>query len=140
MSRNDFSRLFDQLEAMTLGFGPVFKEFHVPTTNYPPHNIIKQSDNIYVLEVAVAGFKKSEITLQEHQGELVIKGSKDAIQDESIEEKYQFRGIGRRNFEKKFKMAEFLEIVDAKLEDGILSITLMRNLPDEAQPKLIAIK
>lgn len=140
MSRNDFSRLFDQLEAMTLGFGPVFREFHIPTTNYPPHNIIKKTDNVFMLELAVAGFKKNEITVQEHQGELIIKGTKDEVYAEDQQDDYQFRGIGRRNFEKKFKMAEFLEIVDAKLEDGILSITLMRNVPEEAQPKLIAIK
>lgn len=140
MSRNDFSRLFDQLEAMTLGFGPVFREFHIPTTNYPPHNIIKKADNVYILELAVAGFKKSEVTVTEHQGELIIKGTKEQVYEEDSQDDYQFRGIGRRNFEKKFKMAEFLEIVDAKLEDGILSITLMRNVPEEAQPKLIAIK
>ena len=140
MSRNDFSRLFDQLEALTLGFGPVFREFHIPTNNYPPHNIIKNTDNVFILEVAVAGFKKHEITVSEHQGELVIKGTKDNGFSEDQEDNFQYRGIGRRSFEKKFKMAEFLDIVDAKLEDGILSITLMRNIPAEAQPKLIAIK
>jgi len=140
MSRNDFSRLFDQLEAMSLGFGPVFRDFAIPTTNYPPHNIIKKTDNVFILELAVAGFKKNEITVQEHQGELVIKGTKDNVYEEDPQDDYQFRGIGRRNFEKKFKMAEFLEVVDGKLEDGILSITLMRNVPESAQPKLIAIK
>lgn len=140
MSRNEWSRLFDQLEAMTVGFGPVFREFHVPTTNYPPHNIIKTSDNSYVLELAVAGFKRNEITLQEHQGELTIKGTKETQPEDVEENYYQFRGIGKRSFEKKFKMAEFFEIIDAKLEDGILSITLTRNVPVEAQPKLIAIK
>jgi molecular chaperone IbpA len=140
MSRNDFSRLFDQLEAMSLGFGPVFREFHIPTNNYPPHNIIKNTENVFILELAVAGFKKNEISVTEHQGELVIKGTKENGFPEDAEDTFQYRGIGRRNFEKKFKMAEFLEIVDAKLEDGILSITLMRNLPEEVQPKLIAIK
>ena len=140
MSRNDFSRLFDQLEAMSLGFGPVFRDFSIPTTNYPPHNIIKKSDNVFVLEMAVAGFKKNEITIQEHQGELIIKGTKDNVFEEDSRDDYQFRGLSRRNFEKKFKMAEFLEVVDGKLEDGILSMTLMRNIPESAQPKFIAIK
>jgi molecular chaperone IbpA len=140
MSRTDFSRLFDQLEAMTLGFGPVFREFNLPTTNnYPPHNIIKKADNLFVLEMAVAGFKKSEISIQEHQSELIVKGIREGSTVDEQEDQYQFRGIGRRNFEKKFKMAEFLEISGATLEDGILSITLTRNLPEEEQPKLIAI-
>jgi molecular chaperone IbpA len=141
MSRNDFSRLFDQLEAMSLGFGPVFRNFTTPTNNYPPHNIIMKTENVFILELAVAGFKKHEITVTEHQGELVIRGNRDnGFSEDPKEDTYQFRGIGRRNFEKTFKMAEFLEIVDATLEDGILSITLMRNVPEEAQPKLIAIK
>lgn len=139
MSKNDFSRLFDRLEAMSLGFGPVFREFNIPTTNYPPHNIIKQSDTVFILELAVAGFKKSEITVQEKQGDLIIKGTKENEAEDNAD-LYQFRGIGRRSFEKSFKMAEFLEVTDAKLEDGILSIVLTKNTPEEEAPKLIAIK
>ena len=140
MSRNDLSRLFDQLDSMSLGFGHVFREFHSPTTlSYPPHNIIQKSENEYIVEMAVAGFKKHEISVTEHRGNLVITGTKD-LDTEYTDSSYQYRGLARRNFEKSLKMAEYVKIVDATLADGILSITLMRNIPDAAQPRIIAIK
>jgi len=139
MSKSDISSLFDRLESHFVGFGPAFREFQFPSNNYPPHNIIQSEDNQFILELAVAGFKKHEITVKELQGELIVIGTKDESQKDAPEH-YQFRGIGRRSFEKTFKMAEFVEIVDAKLEDGILSITLMKNIPQKAQHKLIAIK
>jgi molecular chaperone IbpA len=136
MSRHDFSRLFDQLEALSVGFGPVFRDFQIPTSNYPPHNIVRISDTEFYLEVAVAGFKKDEVTMEEHQGVLTIKG--DKITDP--ESTYQFRGIANRSFSKSFRIAEYFEVSDASLEDGILSVKFTKNLPEEAKPKLIAIK
>lgn len=137
MSKTDFDRLFNQLDSLSVGFAPLFRDFHSRVTaTYPPHNIVKTTDNVFILELAVAGFKKHEISVKEHQGELTITGSKDT----SESEEYQYRGIGMRNFEKKFKLAEFMEIVDARLEDGMLSVTMMRNVPEEEQPKLITIK
>lgn len=142
MSRTDFSRLFDQLDALSIGFGPVFRDFQQFTTNYPPHNIVKHanSDNIFILEIAVAGFGKHEIEATEHQGVLTVKGIKDNGFEEDHQDVYQFRGIGKRSFEKKFKLAEFIKVADARLADGLLSITLMRDVPEEAKPKSITIK
>jgi len=140
MPRTDFSQLFDKLEAMSLGFGPLFKDFSTINVTYPPHNIIKNTDNVYILELAVAGFKKNEISITERKGDLTIKGSKNNGFPEDKEDSYQFQGIGRRNFEKKFKLAQFMEIVDAKLEDGILTITIMRNIPEEESENVIVIK
>jgi molecular chaperone IbpA len=137
MSRNDFSRLFDQLEALTVGFGPVFRDFQTTTTNYPPHNIIRASDEAFGLELAVAGFKKNEVTMEMHEGMLTIKGTKEPIVDESA---YQHKGIAGRSFSKSFRVAEYFEVVDAKLEDGILSVSFVKNVPESAKPKLIAIK
>lgn len=136
MSRTDISRLFDQLESLTVGFGPVFRDFQVPTSNYPPHNIVKVSDNEFYLELAIAGFKKSELSMEEHQGLLTIKGDKNTESDSS----YQFRGIASRSFSKSFRIAEYFEVNDASLEDGILTVKFVKNVPEEAKPKLIAIK
>lgn len=136
MSRNDFSRLFDQLEALSVGFGPVFRDFQAPTSNYPPHNIVQISDTEFYLELAVAGFKKNEVTMEEHQGLLTIKGDKE-VSPESV---YQYRGIASRSFSKSFRIAEYFEVANATMEDGILKVTFTRNVPDEAKPKLIAIK
>jgi molecular chaperone IbpA len=134
--RNDFSRLFDQLESLTVGFGPVFRDFQAPTSNYPPHNIVSLSDNEFRLELAVAGFKRHELSMEVHQGLLTIKGDKEV----SPESTYQFKGIANRSFSKSFRIAEYFEVNDANLEDGILTVKFIRNIPEEAKPKLIAIK
>lgn len=136
MSRADFSRLFDHLESLTVGFGPVFREFQSQTGNYPPHNIIRISDTELQLELAVAGFKKNEVTMELHQGVLTIKGDKNS----DSEANYQFRGIASRSFSKSFRIAEYFEISDAFMEDGVLTVQFIKNVPEEAKPKLIAIK
>lgn len=136
MPRSDFDRLFDRLEALSVGFGPVFREFRLGSQNYPPHNIVKVNENEFFIELAVAGFKKDEIAMEEHQGQLTIRGDK-AVQEGA---EYQFRGIAARSFSKSFHIAEFFEVSEAKLEDGILTIHFVKNVPDEAKPKLIAIK
>lgn len=135
--RNDLTRLFDQLEALTVGFGPVFRDFQIPTNNYPPHNIVRISDNEFYLELAIAGFKKSEVSMEEHQGLLTIKGDKST---DTTDEAYQFKGIANRSFTKKFRIAEYFEVSNATMEDGILTVKFVKNVPDEAKPKLIAIK
>lgn len=136
MSRDNFQRLFDQLEALTIGFGPVFRDFQAAQITYPPHNIESLDDNHFKLELAVAGFKKSEISMEEHQGLLTIKGEKD---DSKSTNSYQHRGIAGRSFKKSFRIAEYYEVESASLEDGILTVTFVKNVPEEAKPKLIAI-
>lgn len=136
MSHNDFTRLFNQLEAMSIGFAPVFRDFQVQTNNYPPHNIVSVTDNEFYLELAVAGFKKDEVKMEEHQGLLTITGDKAAGPDST----YQYRGIAGRSFSKSFRIAEYFEVSNAALEDGILTVHFTKNVPDEAKPKLIAIK
>lgn len=136
MSRNEFDRLFDRLEALTVGFGPVFRDFRVENSNYPPHNIVKMNDNEFYLELAIAGFKKEEVAMEMHQGLLTIKGDKETHADTE----YQFRGIANRSFSKSFRIAEYFEVSGAKLEDGILTVHFVKNVPEEAKPKLIAIK
>jgi molecular chaperone IbpA len=133
--RNDFQRLFDHLEAISIGFGPAFKDFQIQAPNYPPHNIITLSETEFKIELAVAGFKKNEIRMEEHQGVLTVRGDK-----ESSDLSYQYRGIAARSFSKSFRVAEYFEVSGASLEDGILTVTFTKNVPDEARPKLIAIK
>ena len=142
MSRNDFSRLFDQLEALSIGFGPVFRDLQTPSSNYPPHNIVFISDEKFNLELAIAGFKKEEVSMEECQGVLTIVAEKKTDLDALVEgmPTYQYRGIAARSFKKSFRIAEFFEVSNAVLEDGILTVTFVKNVPEEAKPKLIAIK
>ncbi len=137
MSRNDVQRIFDQLETLSIGFGPVFRDFQNPTTNYPPHNIISISETEFKLELAIAGFKRDEISMEECQGLLTIKGDKASVPTAG---NYQHHGIAARSFTKGFRIAEYFEVAEAALEDGILTVTFIKNVPDEAKPKLITIK
>ena len=135
---NDLDRIFGRLNEMAVGFGPVFREARLNNISYPPHNIITISDDEFLLELAVAGFKKSEITIQEAAGVLSIKGEK-ADESDKTDTAYQHRGIARRSFTKSLRIAEYFEITSATLEDGILTIRFVKNIPEEAKPKLIAI-
>ncbi len=136
MNKDEFQRLFDQLDALSIGFGSTFREFQIPNNNYPPYNIVKISDDEFNIELALAGFKKNELQMEEHQGRLTIKGNKEVINGSD----YQHRGIAARSFSREFRIAEYFEVRSAKLEDGILTIGFVKNVPDEAKPKLIAIK
>lgn len=132
----ELDRLFDHFNQVAVGFGPMFRDFQHTTSNYPPHNIVTLSDNEFYLELAVAGFKKGEVTIQEDAGTLTITADKDSS---TTETNYQYRGIAKRSFSKSFRIAEHFEISEANMEDGILTIRFIKNAP-LAKPKLIAIK
>lgn len=138
MGKLELDRLYDQLGAMTVGFGPLFKDFQVSNNNYPPHDIIKISSTEFLLKLALAGFKRDEIKIEYHQGMLTVKG--DKTQSEVPETtQYQYKGIATRNFTKSFQIAEYFEVASATYEDGILTLSFIKNVPEEARPKQIAI-
>ena len=128
MSNHDLSRLFDQFNQLAVGYGPMFRDFTHSTSAYPPHNIITIADNKFNLELAVAGFKKNEISISEENGVLTIMADKDINATES--QNYQYRGIAGRAFSKKFRIAEHFEIMEALLEDGILTIKFVKIEPE----------
>lgn len=136
MTRYAIDDMFSQLESLSLGFAPVFRDIHRNSQSYPPHNIIALSDADFLIEVAVAGFKRSEIKIQEDQGLLTISGEKET----STEINYRHRGIASRAFTKSFKIAEHYEISSARLEDGILSIQFTKVVPEETKSRYIEIK
>jgi molecular chaperone IbpA len=106
-------------------------------TSYPPHNVIKVSNDIYRLELAVSGFEKDEIAVTEHSGELSVTGTpKNKDKSEDV---YLHRGIARRSFVKRFKLGEHVRVEGATFNNGILDIKLRREIPDELQPKTITI-
>lgn len=140
MSRNDIAHLLNQLDSFSVGFGPLFRDFHYSSySSFPPHNIVKISEDEFCLELAVAGFKKAELTMEEHHGVITIKGSKAQSQEQNPDT-YQYKGIANRSFTKTFRIAEYFEVASASLEDGILNIVFVKNVPEEGKPKLISIK
>ncbi len=104
---------------------------------YPPYNIEATEENEYAITVAVAGFKESELDIQTERGVLTIRGEKSASEKE--ERKYLYQGIANRTFERKFELADHVKVVDAQLENGILRIDLVKEIPEAMKPKKISI-
>ena len=138
----------------TVGFDRLFNELDRQFTNsintgYPPYNIVKINEDNYQIELAVAGFRMEELNITLDRDQLIIEGDptfKEFPEEEHIEWKqaeepkhFLHKGIANRNFIRTFKIAEHMEVKSADLELGILRIALERNIPEELQPKKIAI-
>ena len=119
-----------------VGFDSLLNELELrhEDTNYPPYNIIKQGNNRYAIEIAVAGFSKDEIEITSEDRDLIVKASK-----EQKDAEYIHKGISTKSFERNFRLADHVQVVGADLSDGMLSIELEVVLPDEKRPKRIEI-
>jgi molecular chaperone IbpA len=128
-----------QLSKALVGFDRYFTAPHHQNGNYPPHNIVKYSEDTYGIEVAVAGFTKDEVTVEVDQDQLTIRGIKDRPNaDVGIE--YLHRGLAARDFEQTFTLAEYMEVVGAKVDNGMLQIDIKRVVPEALKPRQIEVK
>jgi molecular chaperone IbpA len=110
------------------------------TNNYPPHNILKTGENQYEIQIAVTGFEKSEISVTVESNVLTVAGEgTESIRHENPEIVYLHRGLATRDFAKEFPLAEHIEVVGAETKNGMLTIKLVRNVPESAKPKVIDI-
>ncbi|ERP92861.1 MAG: heat-shock protein [Alcanivoracaceae bacterium] len=107
------------------------------SNGFPPYDIIRESDGRYRIVMAVAGFARSDIEITVKENELKIRGNL-ASQDDS-ERTWLHRGIARRAFERTFKLADHVEVDGAGLEDGLLTVTLNRIIPEEKKPRVIQV-
>ena len=124
-----FDRLFDMLENSSLGQAQ---------ENYPPFDLIKLGDNDYRIELAVAGFKPDELDITAQQNVLIVTGrKKDETEDKG--NNYVYRGIATRSFERRFALADHIQVKGADMKDGLLSIALVREIPEAMKPKKINI-
>jgi molecular chaperone IbpA len=123
-----FDRLFDLMDE-SLRFEP---EDH-----YPPCNIARTGEDSYRISLAVAGFKPGQINVTVNQNTLTVAGNVDEKQDKS---EYLYRGIAGRAFERRFNLADFVEVKGASFEDGLLEIELERAVPEAMKPRRIEIK
>jgi molecular chaperone IbpA len=133
--------LVDSLTTRGVGFQNQFRFFEelfnsAPASKYPPYDILSVDENEYEIRFAVAGFKKSEIDVTYVNGVLTVKGNKE----EESTDAYFHKGIATRDFTQTFPLAEYVEVTSAEMEDGILTIKLKRELPEELQSKKIKIK
>ena len=118
-----FNRIIDQID-------------HAASNNYPPYNIVRHGDDRFEVQVAVAGFSQGEIQIEVRDGNLVITGEKSEAHDDV---EYLHHGISARRFVRTFSLAEYVEVLDATVKDGILSVNLERRIPEAMKPKTIAI-
>jgi molecular chaperone IbpA len=107
-----------------------------PGDNYPPHNIEKIGDDVYCITLAAAGFTADELSITSQPNLLTVAGKKAARQGGE----YLHRGIASRAFERRFSLADYVQVLGARLENGVLTIELVRELPDLMKPRRIAIE
>ena len=103
---------------------------------YPPYNIERLGDNEYRITMAVAGFDKDEFNIEVKEQSLVVSGQK---KPDDKDRTFLHRGIAARSFERRFQLADFVEVKGADLKNGLLHIDLVRNLPERMKPRSIAI-
>ena len=126
-----FDRLFDLLEDTSRWAG----EEH----NYPPYNIERTGDNAYRISVAVSGFGKDELSIVAKENTLTIKGEKVANEQSKDKSEVLYRGIASRAFERVFQLADFVLVKNASLENGLLHVELVREIPEAKKPRQIPI-
>ena len=133
---------FNQLTPYAVGFDRVFDQLNAYVTNnvrstgFPPYNIRKDGDYNYVIEMALAGFGKKDIEVEVKEGLLTVRSVKENDENDSN----IYRGISYRKFNRKFTLADDVEVNDASLENGMLTISLERIVPEEKKPRTITIK
>ena len=137
------SEVFNPLWRSSIGFERFVDEFFSDPmtsgaqTGYPPYNIAKKSNGVYEIILAAAGFQKDDINISLEKGTLTIKGEIKESDSSTVE--YLYKGIAERNFIRSFKLAEFVEVESAEFKDGILRVSLIRNIPAEMLPQQIKI-
>jgi molecular chaperone IbpA len=104
--------------------------------HYPPYNILRTGENSYRISLAIAGFKPEQLSLTVHQNTLIVAGR----ESQKIDHDYVHHGIAARDFERRFSLADFVEVKGAAFEDGLLQIDLTREVPEAMKPKRIEIR
>jgi molecular chaperone IbpA len=135
-------RTFDlaPLYRSTVGFDRLFSMldgFDAATPGYPPYNIERTGENAYRISVAVAGFAENELSIESKENTLTIKGEKQVKDENNGEVLYQ--GIAARAFERVFQLADYVQVKGASLENGLLHVDLVREIPEAKKPRQIAI-
>lgn len=139
MRHVDFSPLYRS----TVGFDRLFTMLDTlaqpdQAQSYPPYNIERTGENLYRITMAVAGFDEAELSIEAHAHVLTVKGEK-AEEDAGEPTEFLYRGIAKRAFERRFQLADHVEVTAASLKNGLLHIDLLRNIPEAMKPRRISI-
>ena len=123
----DLAELFDKITTNSIGLDRTIQNFWESTNaTYPPFNIIQQNNHESTLEIALAGFKKKEVKVYTEHGKLIVEGKKD----EKKENEYVHRGMAQRSFQREWQLTDDVEIKEVSFEDGLLSISLGKVVPE----------
>jgi len=138
--KDPFTTLEPFLNSWTIGFDRHFQLLeelrNASKSTYPPYNIVQVDDGeTYIIEIAAAGFTKEDIEVSFRENQLIVTGK---MEDDSAQ--YLHKGIASRDFEQSFALADDVRVVDASMQDGILSIRLEREIPEHKKPRTITIK
>ncbi|MBV8186825.1 MAG: Hsp20 family protein [Alphaproteobacteria bacterium] len=124
-----FDRIFDMLDSVAGQPSQV---------GYPPYNIERVADDAWRIVMAVAGFSEAELNLTQKEDELLVTGKAQPNANDGVE--YLYRGIAARDFDRRFQLADHVRVTGAKLQNGLLTIDLQRELPEEKKPRAIRIE
>jgi molecular chaperone IbpA len=124
-----FDRLFSTLDQLVSMDGPA--------PSYPPYNIERTGENAYRISVAVAGFTDADLSIEAKENTLTVRGEKQ--KDEETAGDLLYRGIAARNFERSFQLADHVEVMAASLDNGLLHVDLVREIPEAMKPRVIPI-
>ena len=133
---SDLPVLLDKISKNSIGMHDYLNrvfDLHETTTNYPPYNLIEVSNVESLLEIALAGFKKKEVNVYTQDGKLFVEGQRE---DAESEKTYVHRGMAQRSFTRTWTLAEETEVRSVVFEDGLLSITLGRVVPEHHNKKV----
>ena len=136
--------IWNSLRPFSVGFNSLFDDFDRMldssefVSNYPPYNINQVKDNDYKIEVALAGFDKKDILVEAKDNTLTIKSKREDKTNEEVDGVLH-RGIARRQFVRSFALGEDIKVKDAKLNNGLLTVELEREIPEEQKPRLIKV-
>ena len=126
-----FDRLFNMID-QAAGFESA------PT--YPPYNIERTGENAYRISVAVAGFAANDLSIETKENALTIRGSREReVESETAAREILYQGIAARAFERRFQLADHVQVTGASLENGLLHVELVRELPEAQKPRQIPI-
>lgn len=127
----------------TVGFDRLFSLLNQVSSDgspgYPPYNIERTGDNAYRISVAVSGFSKEELSIVAKENTLTIKGEKVANENSKDKAEVLYRGIAARTFERVFQLADFVVVKNASLENGLLHVDLVREIPEAKKPRNVPI-
>lgn len=119
----------------TVGFDRIFEHFADARNSYPPYNIVKLDENKYAIEVAVAGFRENNIEIVVKENKLSISGKIE----KNNEPNYLYKGISTREFTSVFTLGDYVQVKNAIIENGLLTLSLEREIPEESKPRLIPV-